>query len=55
MHNMVMHTKIVGELRYKIQAKLNKGQSVNSVAKEEGVRESAIRNNNNQGYLKKSV
>ena len=35
--------KIVGARRDRIQAKLDKGQSVYSIAKEEGVRESAIR------------
>jgi transposase len=45
--------KIKGELRQRIQAKLDKGQSVNSIAKEEGVRESAIRYQIKQGYLKK--
>jgi hypothetical protein len=46
--------KIIGERRQRIQAKLDKGQSVNSIAKQEGVRESAIRYAINQGYLKKS-
>ncbi|MFO8053781.1 MAG: helix-turn-helix domain-containing protein [Bacteroidales bacterium] len=45
--------KITGERRIRIQAKLDKGQSVNSIAKEEGVRESAIRYGIKQGYLKK--
>jgi hypothetical protein len=35
--------KICGSRRERIQAKLDKGQSVNSIAKEEGVRESATR------------
>jgi hypothetical protein len=34
--------KICGARRERIQAKLDKGQSVNHIAKEEGVRESAI-------------
>jgi predicted DNA-binding transcriptional regulator len=45
--------KIVGELRQSIQKKLDKGQSVNSIAKESKVRESAIRYGIKQGYLKK--
>jgi hypothetical protein len=47
--------KITGERRLRIQSKLDKGQSVNSIAKEEGVRESAIRYGIQQGYLKKSL
>lgn len=46
--------KLIGERRQRIQAKLDKGQSVNSIAKEEGVRESAIRYAIKQGYLKKN-
>ncbi|MEO6000711.1 MAG: hypothetical protein ABIN89_27935 [Chitinophagaceae bacterium] len=45
--------KITGECRLRIQSKLDKNQSVNSIAKEEGVRESAIRYGIKQGYLKK--
>jgi hypothetical protein len=45
--------KIVGEKRIRIQEKLDKGQSVNSIGKDEGVRESAIRYAIKQGYLKK--
>ncbi len=45
--------KIIGERRRRIQIKLDKGQSVNSIAKEEGVRESAIRYQVKQGNLKK--
>lgn len=45
--------KIVGVRRERIQAKLDKGQSVYSIAKEEGVREGAIRYGVKQGYLKK--
>lgn len=45
--------KIIGDCRLRIQAKLDKGQSVNSIAKQEGVRESAIRYGVKQGYLKK--
>lgn len=47
--------KIVGERRERIQSKLNKGQSVYSIAKQEGVQESAIRYGIKQGYLKKTV
>ena|SRR6266542_2853949 len=46
--------KITGECRIRIQHKLDKGQSVNSIAKEEGVQESAIRYGIKQGYLKKT-
>ena len=46
--------KLTGERRIRIQSKLDKGQSVNSIAKEEGVRESAIRYGIKQGYLKKT-
>jgi hypothetical protein len=45
--------KITGECRLRIQGKLYKNQSVNSIAKQEGVRESAIRYGIKQGYLKK--
>lgn len=45
--------KLIGERRERIQGKLDKEQSVNSIAKEEGVRESAIRYAIKQGYLKK--
>jgi len=47
--------KIVGGRRERIQAKLDKGQSNYSIAKEEGVRESAIRYGIKQGYLKKRL
>jgi hypothetical protein len=46
--------KLVGEKRQRIQNKLDKGQSVNSIAKEEGIRESAIRYAVKVGHLKKS-
>jgi hypothetical protein len=46
--------KITGDRRVRIQNKLDKSQSVNSIAKEEGVRESAIRYAIKQGYLKKT-
>jgi len=46
--------KIMGECRERIQHKLDKGQSVSGVAREEGVRESAIRYQISQGYLKKN-
>ena len=45
--------KIVGPRRERIQSKLDTGQSVYSIAKEEGVRESAIRYAVKQGYVKK--
>jgi hypothetical protein len=47
--------KIVGERRDRIQAKLDTGQSVYSIAKEEGVRESGIRYAIKQGYVKKRL
>ena len=47
--------KIVGSVRTRIQNKLDKGQSVNSIAKEEDLRESAIRYQIKQGYLKKNL
>lgn len=47
--------KIIGERRQRIQSKLDKGQSNYSIAKEEGIRESAIRYAIKQGYLKKRV
>jgi hypothetical protein len=47
--------KLVGGMRDRIQAKLDKGQSNYSIAKEEGVSESAIRYSIKQGYLKKRV
>ncbi len=47
--------KIVGDRRERIQSKLDKGQSVYSIAKQEGVMESAIRYGIKQGYLKKTV
>lgn len=47
--------KIVGEKRLRIQQKLDKGRSVLGIAKEEGVRESAIRYQIKQGYLKKKT
>ena len=45
--------KITGARRQRIQAKLDTGQSVNSIAEEEGVVESAIRYGIKAGYLKK--
>ena len=47
--------KIVGDRRERIQSKLDKGQSVYSIAKQEGVMESAIRYGIKQGYLKKTL
>ena len=46
--------KITGDCRLRIQATLDKYQSVNSIVKQEGVRESAISYGIKQGYLKKS-
>jgi hypothetical protein len=46
---------ITGEVRIRIQAKLDQGQSNNSIAKEEGIRESAIRYALQEGYLKKKA
>lgn len=46
--------KILGERKVRIQNKLDKGQSVNSIAKEEGLGESSIRYAIKQGYLKKN-
>jgi DNA-binding NarL/FixJ family response regulator len=45
--------KILDKRKERIQEKLDKGQSVNSIAMEEGVRESAIRYQIKQGNLKK--
>jgi transposase len=45
--------KLVGEKLTRIQSKLDAGQSVNSIATEEGVRESSIRAAINRGALKK--
>ena len=45
--------KLVGEKLEHIQSKLDAGQSVNSIAKEEDVRESSIRAAINRGALKK--
>ena len=47
--------KITEDCRLRIQATLDKGQSVNSIAKQEGVRESAISYGIKQGYLKKAT
>jgi hypothetical protein len=44
---------IVGAVRERIQSKLDKGQSNNSIAKEEGIGESAIRYALGVGNLKK--
>lgn len=46
--------KIIGDVRLRIQSKLDKGQSNLSIAKEEGLTESAIRYAIKMGYLKKS-
>lgn len=47
--------KIIGDKKRRIQQKLDQGQSVNSIAREEGVRESAIRYQVSKGYLKKRI
>ncbi len=46
--------KIRGSVLESIQKKLDKGQSVNSIAKEEGLAEGSIRYSIRQGYLKKN-
>ncbi|MEP6513905.1 MAG: hypothetical protein ABJA79_08550 [Parafilimonas sp.] len=46
--------KIIGEKKQRIQHKLNLGRSVNSISKEEGLRESAIRAAIKRGDLKKT-
>ena len=46
--------KIRGTVQERIQKKLDKGQSVNSIAKEEKITEGAIRYSITQGHLKKS-
>jgi len=47
--------KLTGSLRDRVQEKLDKGQSNYSIAREEGVAESAIRYGIKQGYLKKTL
>ncbi|MGH7238455.1 MAG: hypothetical protein ACREHG_00155 [Candidatus Saccharimonadales bacterium] len=47
--------KIIGERRERIQAMLDKGQSVNSIAKKESVAEGSIRYAIRKGYLKKTL
>jgi len=47
--------KITGERLERIQKKLDKGQSNNSIAKEEGITESAIRYAISVGHLKKKA
>lgn len=47
--------KIRGSVLESIQKKLDKGRSVNSIAKQEGVAEGSIRYSIRQGYLKKSL
>jgi transposase len=46
--------KIIGEKKQRIQSKLNLGQSVNSIAKQEALRESSIRAAIQRGDLKKT-
>ena len=47
--------KIRGSVLEKIQKKIDKGQSVNSIAKQAGLAEGSIRYSIKQGYLKKSL
>lgn len=47
--------KLIPEVLERIQGKLDKNQSVNSIAKEEGISEGAIRYAIDQGRLKKKV
>lgn len=47
--------KIQGDVHERIQKKLDKGQSVNSIAKEEKLTEGAIRYAIKQKYLKKRI
>ncbi|SRR6266545_1434315 len=47
--------KIIGEKKQRIQRKLDSGQSVNSIAKEEGIREGAIRAAIQRSDLKKTL
>ncbi len=47
--------KIIGERKERIQSKLDKGKSNYRIAKEEDIRESAIRYAIKQGYLKKNL
>ncbi len=47
--------KLFGKKLERIQSKLDKGQSVNSIANEEGVREGSIRYQIKIGHLKKST
>lgn len=46
--------KIRGSVLESIQKKLDKGQSVNAISKEEGLAEGSIRYSIKQGYLKKN-
>lgn len=46
--------KIRGSVLESIQKKLDKGRSVNAIAKEEGLAEGSIRYSIKQGYLKKN-
>jgi hypothetical protein len=45
--------KLIGDVKQRIQDKLDQNQSVNSIAKEEGVSEGSIRYSIKKGYLKK--
>lgn len=48
-------TKMVESRLQRIQSKLDKGQSMNSIAAEEGVAEATIRYWKGKGYLKKTM
>ena len=47
--------KIRGKVLTRIQKRLDEGQSVNSIAKAEGLSEGSIRYSIKQGYLKKRI
>ena len=47
--------KVVGETTLQIQKEIDKGRSINSIAKEIGISEGTIRYQIQQGYLKKRI
>jgi transposase len=47
--------KLIGKRQERVQRKLDKGQSVLSIANEEGVSEGAIRYGISKGYFKKKI
>ena len=47
--------KILGERKERIQKKLDKGKSISSIAREEGIAEGGIRYHIKQGSLKKNL